>query len=124
MRYHSLAADIHEAEDLVPTAWTEDGVLMGLAHRTRPLWGVQFHPESICTEHGHQSCATSAISRTPGPGRAPDDHRGAAAGRGTGPRHQRWRLTCRALGRPLDPEAVFHALYGQAKDAFWLDSAW
>jgi anthranilate synthase component 2 len=53
-RYHSLAI----ARDSLPpelkvTAWTEDGEIMGVKHKTLAIEGVQFHPESILTEHGH-----------------------------------------------------------------------
>jgi len=53
-RYHSLIVD-HDSlpEVLVPTAFTEDGLIMGLRHRRFPLFGVQFHPESIASQHGH-----------------------------------------------------------------------
>ncbi len=51
VRYHSLAITGMGPEGNV-CAWANDGVVMGIEHRNRPLWGVQFHPESIATEHG------------------------------------------------------------------------
>ena len=54
-RYHSLAVPRDSLPpELEVTAWTDDGEVMGVQHRTRPLHGVQFHPESIATEHGHE----------------------------------------------------------------------
>jgi anthranilate synthase component 2 len=53
-RYHSLAIERESCPaDLEITAWTEDGEIMGVRHRTLAVEGVQFHPESILTEHGH-----------------------------------------------------------------------
>ncbi len=53
-RYHSLAIERGTCpKELVTTAWTDDGEIMGVRHRELPIQGVQFHPESILTEHGH-----------------------------------------------------------------------
>ncbi|MGI4941385.1 MAG: anthranilate synthase component II [Janthinobacterium lividum] len=64
-RYHSLIVDAATLpEQLAATAWTEDGTIMGLRHRTLPVFGVQFHPESIASEHGHDILANFlAIAR-------------------------------------------------------------
>ena len=54
-RYHSLAIERASCPpELEVTAWTEDGEIMGVRHRSLPVEGVQFHPESILTEHGHE----------------------------------------------------------------------
>jgi anthranilate synthase component 2 len=53
-RYHSLVIERESCPDCLEiTAWTDDGEIMGVRHKSLPIEGVQFHPESIMTEHGH-----------------------------------------------------------------------
>ena len=68
-RYHSLAVERENLPDTMEiTAWTDDGEMMGLQHRTRPIHGVLFHPESIATERGHDLLANfldlAGVTRT------------------------------------------------------------
>ena len=116
VRYHSLAVGACPAE-LRVTAWTPDGVVMGLEHRTRPQWGVQFHPESISTEHGHALARNFRdLTRAQGrpSARAPRPARRPTAGARV--HHRRLQAWC-------DPEAAFVALYGDREHAVWLDSS-
>jgi len=58
-RYHSLVVERESLPDVLEvTAWLDDGTIMGLRHRTLPIEGVQFHPESIRSEHGHAMLKT------------------------------------------------------------------
>ena len=70
-RYHSLIVERASLPaELAVTAWTEEGEIMGLRHRTLPVEGVQFHPESFLTEHGH-AMLRNFIARLPDGGRCP-----------------------------------------------------
>jgi anthranilate synthase component 2 len=58
-RYHSLIVERASLpDDLAITAETDDGLIMGLAHKSHPVHGLQFHPESIASEHGHDLLAS------------------------------------------------------------------
>lgn len=140
VRYHSLAIT-----DLGPdghvTAWADDGVVMGIAHRRRPLWGVQFHPESVATEHGarlvenfYELARRQRSPRWRGARRPPaaaanralssflpdgdeklDGEREIGAGKS--------ELLLRTLPLEPDTEPLFERLFAAAEHAFWLDSA-
>src|SRR4051794_9618363 len=90
VRYHSLAITTPPGPEGHVVAWAEDGVVMGVEHTKRPIWGVQFHPESISTEYGlkiAQNFFELAASYKPPAGERPAG-RGAIAppGAKTGPR--------------------------------------
>jgi para-aminobenzoate synthetase len=127
VRYHSL-----QITDMGPdghvTAWTDDGVVMGIEHRRRPLWGVQFHPESVATEHGvrlvenfYALARQKKVARWSGAKRRPREvTRRAHAQRkvDTGV-----ELRVRSLPGQPSTEILFERLFGEAEYAFWLDSA-
>ena len=73
VRHHSLSVQEPLPPNLKATAWAEDGVLMGLRHRTRPLWAVQFQPESAHTEFAHRMLANfrDLTAAWPRPARTP-----------------------------------------------------
>lgn len=140
VRYHSLCAAEPLPDALEVTARSSDGVVMGVRHRGRPQWGVQFHPESIASEYGAAILANFARltaehggrreSSTPIvagalPARADtavppvaSTHGGSRPARPAGP----LRLEHLVIDRAVDTEAVFLRLYANSATAFWLDS--
>jgi para-aminobenzoate synthetase len=129
VRYHSLCVEQPLPDDLEPIAWTSDGVLMAVAHRERPQWGVQFHPESICTEYGRRLLANFrdlttelASGRNGAAGTGAPAAEPAAVVQEPGGR-TRLQLKSKRLDTLFDPERAFTHLYGRSESAFWLDSS-
>ncbi|WAU81767.1 aminodeoxychorismate synthase component I [Streptomyces sp. Qhu-G9] len=135
VRYHSLSVREPLPASLKGTAWAEDGVLMGLRHRSRPLWGVQFHPESVLTEFGHRLFLNfrSLTAARPRPvrlakSRVPRPRPENTANTVFVPRPRRpapagYRLHTRRIAAAVDAETAFTRMCANAPRAFWLDSA-
>ncbi len=143
VRYHSLCIEQPLPPELRGIAWTSDGVLMAVEHRDRPLWGVQFHPESICTEHGRRlienfrdlSWRWRGRRGAPPAGwvfrqgsrlrlrQTPRGEKQDAAAQEGHPVAPSPELVVKRLDRPFDPEGVFVQLYAESENAFWLDSS-
>jgi para-aminobenzoate synthetase len=139
VRYHSLVVCPQSLPNqLIVTARTECGLIMGLQHVSLPKWSVQFHPESILSSHGMriisnfrdeayrhagkrvssrrlQSVATNRVNQAASAGRI-------RSGRRVGDRIQLQAFTRRLRGSDLDTESVFLNLYGDRDNCFWLDS--
>ncbi|HEU4737850.1 MAG TPA: aminodeoxychorismate synthase component I [Solirubrobacterales bacterium] len=118
-RYHSLALAAPLPSALRQTA-SSDGVPMAVEHRDRPQWGVQFHPESIATEHGKQLLANFR-DLTPRPQRGVSlfaSHRETKA-----TLRSSTKVAVRRIDGFPDPETAFVSIYGASDCAFWLDSS-
>jgi len=119
VRYHSWVVSEPLPDCLEVTARAGDGSVMALAHRSRPIWGVQFHPESIGTVVGAQ-IVRNFVAAAGGSSKAP---------RRTGPPPTQapvepgWDIVVKKLGRFPDPEQAFEAGFGEERNAFWLDDA-
>jgi para-aminobenzoate synthetase len=127
VRYHSLAVSGSLGEEGREIAWTEDGVVMGIEHATRPMWGVQFHPESICTQHGHRLFENfyrlAQRRRPPRAGRLNRPSVPPRRCRRRGAEASPVRLLTRTLDGEPQGELLFERLFGEEPYAFWLDSA-
>jgi para-aminobenzoate synthetase len=140
IRYHSLIVDEPLPLELRKIAWTCDGVVMALRHISRPIWGVQFHPESICTQYGEtilrnfiKPLAYAPPVRSSSSGCSPvHDLRsspGVLLARGSAttisiPRRDRiLQVHAREIPLSVSPETLFRNLFAHERYAFWLDSS-
>jgi para-aminobenzoate synthetase len=126
VRYHSLVCTSLSPE-LICTAWTDDGVIMGIEHGSRPIWGVQFHPESIDSECGHALLSNFI--------RMALEHRRGAQNICVGVEYvgsaiegylavggiKNICLHARVLSKYVDPELFYAQFFGSSRYAFWLD---
>ncbi|MCL1886721.1 MAG: aminodeoxychorismate synthase [Betaproteobacteria bacterium] len=135
VRYHSLAV-YNLPEELEPTAWSEDGVIMAVAHRTKPLFGVQFHPESICTGYGEILFRNfSEITRsrqtqksTPVPVFIPEhlfptNVLQPPAENQTKKAQESYQVLHDKLPWAIPAEMLFDAIFRQSPHAVWLDNS-
>jgi para-aminobenzoate synthetase len=126
VRYHSLAITGMGSDGNV-CAWADDGVVMGIEHRGRPMWGVQFHPESIATTHGatlvrnfyalaesRKAPRSRAPKRPAAPSRRPTAREAASSDT---------KLSMRTIPGEPSTEVLFERLFAGEEHAFWLDSA-
>ncbi|MBW4555381.1 MAG: aminodeoxychorismate synthase component I [Trichormus sp. ATA11-4-KO1] len=131
VRYHSLIVAEELPSCLEKVAWTEEGLVMGLRHRHLPFWGVQFHPESICTEYGwnllenfqnitrqfaqKQSTKNYTSNLLCPPAPLPPCSPAYS--------HPQYQICSKKLDIYPDAEQVFVDLFGSETNAFWLDSS-
>jgi para-aminobenzoate synthetase len=121
VRYHSLCLAEPLPEDLEATAWAQDGVVMAVRHRRLPWWGVQFHPESVASEHGAALFANFAeLVRHHNSSRAGSGSAGAGEENGGRPSRSLRRAV---LDFTVPTEVLFDELFSHRRVAFWLDSS-
>ncbi|MBS1861460.1 MAG: aminodeoxychorismate synthase component I [Actinobacteria bacterium] len=142
VRYHSLAITGPVGPEGHVVAWADDGVVMGVEHDSRPIWGVQFHPESIATEFGdriarnffelaersasaesHYVQPSARRSQGPAGRRGENSTVSGASGPSTAGVARGWTVLSRTLEGAAPTEHLYERLFGDAETSFWLDSA-
>ncbi|MGF7120612.1 aminodeoxychorismate synthase component I [Rhodococcus sp. BE178] len=131
VRYHSLIVESLPPE-LEQHAWTDEGLIMAAKHRRHPLWGVQFHPESICTQYGRELMGNfrdltpthsgRSSTRTASVSPPPRADSGARSG-GQSEAKPRYVVHTRRVDRAVDPQDVYGRLFADGPNSFWLDGS-
>lgn len=135
VRYHSLIIDQEIPPQLEKIAWTKDGLVMGVAHKEKPIWGVQFHPESICTEYGKRIlrnyfklaedyCKKSnQLKRYKKKLNSEKDVSVIPKKSNSKKVETKYKVAVREIYEFKDPEQVFLHFYSDDENTVWLDSS-
>ncbi|MGN6558514.1 MAG: aminodeoxychorismate synthase component I [Solirubrobacterales bacterium] len=131
VRYHSLAITSPPGPEGHIVAWSDDGVVMGVEHTKRPIWGVQFHPESISTEYGlkiaenfFDLAARHRRSDERPAGRATIVPRSTPRAAAPQPAEAGdFELRMREIEGQAPTEHVYESLFAEHDPSFWFDSA-
>jgi para-aminobenzoate synthetase len=126
VRYHSLVVEAATPPGIEAIAWSDDGTVMAIRARGRRAWGVQFHPESVGTEHGER-LISNFLALTP-PRRRERPRRRLTTSAVPGGRpplraNDAVRTHHREIDAIPDAESAFAELFGDREHAFWLDSS-
>jgi len=132
VRYHSLVVPEPLPDCLNKTAWTADGLLMGVAHKSRPIWGVQFHPESICSTFGREIMGnfrrlaeafhSTSLGHLPAPAANSPSSKMPVSTSSSAPTAARHMFVRRVPARQT-AEQIFERAFSMKPYAFWLDSS-
>jgi para-aminobenzoate synthetase len=125
VRYHSLMVAEPLPDCLERTAWTEDGLIMGLRHRSRPVWGVQFHPESVCTPDGLTILGNffRLSARLRGKDCVPRTGRDRSRDRRPIRLGASRQVFVKVLSGFVEPTIAYRHFFSKCAYSFWLDNA-
>ncbi|MCG3472229.1 aminodeoxychorismate synthase component I [Xenorhabdus bovienii] len=121
VRYHSLICS-NLPDDLKCSAWTDDGLIMAVEHKTKPIFGVQFHPESIDSEHGHAILRNFIKIVKKHNNKRKEDFCSVIDSYLMIGGKSHYNLTYREYGIKIEPELFFEHNYSNDSYSFWLDS--
>lgn len=124
VRYHSLIIN-NLGEDLKAIAHTNDNLIMSIRHKYKPFWGVQFHPESICSQYGYRllenfSYLTNSYYKK---NKSTNIIHCQVTETRRKKNNHKYHIYYRKINIWQEPELIFKHLYAQSQNAFWLDSS-
>ncbi|MEO6850816.1 MAG: aminodeoxychorismate/anthranilate synthase component II, partial [Mucilaginibacter sp.] len=124
VRYHSLVVSSPLPANLKKTAWTEDGLVMGIEHETKPQWGIQYHPESISTEFGNE-IIDRFLKLADAFNKKDSDSKKALEVVPIAKKDKKESFIVEHQVCDFDApsDVIFYNLFGESKYSFWLDTS-